>query len=111
MTEAEAEALLSFQAFTGISPDPIDHRNMLDEETEYIAEQTSAMKQRLPVEKAREQAEKSLELWAKESTALGFALTLDSLTRFIASHRRPMLWAALVGYNGPFVGELLIDPE
>ncbi len=175
----ESEALLSFQAFTGISPDPIDHRNMLDEETEYILEAESAIhepdweqaareslqrtfparlkeeygrvrvsllsnrrqpgaaeieakaketligrlegdvarivgkrradERRRREDDARTQAEKNLEFWAKESTAIGFGLTLDSLTRFIASHRRPILWAALAGYKGPIPTTSLTD--
>jgi len=94
-----AAALRHFIDRTGLSPDPIDFRNMLDEEIEIVVAAGLVGRPRNTEDKARERAVEDLIAWCIEGPRLEFGKTMESLAAFIASHRRPAIWAALVGYR------------
>jgi len=95
MTDVEAYSW--FQLKTGRAADWVDFRNMLDEETDFLIDGAWAMKQRLAEDKAREMAVDNLIGWCIEGPGIGFGKTMTSLAAFVASHRRPAIWAALLG--------------
>lgn len=95
MTETEAHSL--FQMRTGRVTDFVDFRNMLDEEADLVMRMALDMRQRLGEDKARDRAVENLIGWCNEGPGLGFGKTMTSLAGFVASHRRPVIWAALVG--------------
>jgi len=95
MKETEAHSL--FRMRTGRAADWVDFRNMLDEETGLVMRMALDMKQRLSEDKARETAVENLIGWCIEGPGIGFGKTMTSLAAFVASHRRPAIWAALLG--------------
>lgn len=94
-----ADALHLFQSRTGLIPDPIDFRNMLDEETEIVLAAGLVGRPRNRESLARDRAAENLIAWCIDGPRLEFGKTMATLAAFIASHRRPAIWAALVGYK------------
>lgn len=79
-----------------------EYDKMVEEEVNDILKYAKKMKYRTTYDEAREEAEGLVNSWityAKEDYKLDIT-NLDSLIKFVGSHRRPKIWATLIGMKG-----------